>query len=176
MQGELREKKLKTLNLYEFAPPEGLTGRVHFQSWGRIFDLTIRDEHLGVTPICSLDYPWDAYSFTVANWSLVEELWPNPHREQEETGEGLPRALPVPASNSEEVPALVTRQDWLNVYLAAPGRRDELSASYRGITAASIAINLLMAKDPTIEGGAYKPRVIERRLENIFPPQPRRQR
>ena len=83
---ELREQETTgaTLDhLYETAPPEGITRRVHFQSWGKLFDLTVRDECLIVEPNCALDYPWDAYSFTVANWSLVEELWPNPNRQDQ---------------------------------------------------------------------------------------------
>jgi hypothetical protein len=73
-----------TAFLYEHAPPEGITGRVHRESWepGRVFSLTIKDGHLSVLSNCSLDYPWDAYSFTVANWSLVDELWP-PRPQQE---------------------------------------------------------------------------------------------
>jgi hypothetical protein len=63
--------------LYEHAPPEGITQRVNFQSWGSIFGLLISDGHLVVEPKCALDYPWDAYSFTTANWSLVNELWPS---------------------------------------------------------------------------------------------------
>ena len=41
---------------------------------GRHARFTVRDGMLIVEPNCGLDYPWDAYSFTVANWSLVEEL------------------------------------------------------------------------------------------------------
>jgi hypothetical protein len=64
--------------LYEHAPREGITRRVDRESWGRVFSLTIEDGALNVLPNCSLDYPWDAYSFTIANWWLVDELWPPP--------------------------------------------------------------------------------------------------
>src|SRR5262249_2711614 len=77
---EVREEMDRaTAFLYEHAPPQGLTGRVHRESWepGRVFSLTIEDGALNVLPNCSLDYPWDAYSFTIANWSLVDELWPS---------------------------------------------------------------------------------------------------
>ena len=71
-----REKRATLDHLYEVAPPEGVTGRVNFQSWERMFRLRIDDGRLIVEPGCPLDYPWDAYSFTIANWSLINELWP----------------------------------------------------------------------------------------------------
>src|SRR5262245_34627170 len=43
-----------------------------------MFRLRIDDGRLIVEPRCSLDYPWDAYSFTIANLSLINELWPPP--------------------------------------------------------------------------------------------------
>jgi hypothetical protein len=76
---EMREAMDRaTAVLYEHAPPQGLTERVHRESWepGRVFSLTIEEGRLNVLPNRALDYPWDAYSFTIANWSLVNELWP----------------------------------------------------------------------------------------------------
>ena len=69
-------------HLYEFAPSEGITERVQFQHWDAdsVFCLTIRDGYLIIEPNCALDYPWDAYRFTVANWPLVQARWPNPNR------------------------------------------------------------------------------------------------
>jgi hypothetical protein len=66
------------------APPEGITGRVHRESWepGRVFSLTIKDDCLNVLPNCALDYPWTDYSFPIANWWMVDKLWP-PKAEQE---------------------------------------------------------------------------------------------
>jgi hypothetical protein len=61
---------------YEVVPPEGITALVHFESWDGLFRLAIRDGHLVVESNYSLDYPWDAYSFTIANWWMVDELWP----------------------------------------------------------------------------------------------------
>ena len=80
---ELQNKKaagVVMFHVYKSAPPEGITRLIHFQEWGRLFDLMVRDECLIVEPIGFLEYPDDAYSFTIANWSLVEEMWPNPNR------------------------------------------------------------------------------------------------
>jgi hypothetical protein len=41
-----------------------------------VFSLTIENGRLGVLSNCALDYPWDAYSFTIVNWWMVDELWP----------------------------------------------------------------------------------------------------
>src|SRR5262249_39150672 len=71
-----REKRATLDHLYEVAPPEGITGHVNFQSWERMFRLRIDDGCLIVEPGCPLDYPWDAYSFTIVNRSLINELWP----------------------------------------------------------------------------------------------------
>jgi hypothetical protein len=65
-------------HLYEVAPPEGITGRVDFQSWEWMFYLRIDKGRLIVESRRPLDFPWDAYSFTIANWSLINELWPPP--------------------------------------------------------------------------------------------------
>jgi hypothetical protein len=75
---EERQEQLAAMleHLYERAPPEGITDRVHCESWERVFELSIRDGQLIVVPRCALDFPWDAYSFSVANWELVHEFWP----------------------------------------------------------------------------------------------------
>jgi hypothetical protein len=78
-QEEIREAiDRATAVLYEHAPPQGLTGCVHRESWepGRVFSLTIENDRLSVLPNCALDYPWTDYSFTIANWWMVDELWP----------------------------------------------------------------------------------------------------
>jgi hypothetical protein len=64
----------------EAIPPKGATFPVHPESWGagKILDLSIRDGELVVTPECGLDYSWDAYSFTVPDWSNALSLWPAP--------------------------------------------------------------------------------------------------
>jgi hypothetical protein len=41
-----------------------------------VFSLTIKDDRLNVLPNCALDHPWTDYSFTIANWWMVDELWP----------------------------------------------------------------------------------------------------
>ena len=192
---ELREQETTgaTLDhLYETAPPEGITRRVHFQSWGKLFDLTVRDECLIVEPNCALDYPWDAYSFTVANWSLVEELWPNPNRARSD--------LSAPASKPEDPPApsatavaiggslgvtqavqtlaaagsvtasKVERDEWLNKYLTEE-RQVDLSMRHNKITSAAIDLHALMLKDPTVQAYAHA-RNIERHptVRKLFPP------
>jgi hypothetical protein len=61
---------------YEVCPPGGITQPVNPQSWGgRLFDLMIQDGRLIVTPCCSLDWPWEAYSFSIANPVVINELW-----------------------------------------------------------------------------------------------------
>jgi hypothetical protein len=172
-EDELQDKEFTAVvmfHVYRFAPPEGVTERVPFQWWdaGSVLCLTIRDEHLIIEPNWELDYPWDAYSFTVVNWSLVEELWPNPNRTK-------PDVL-LPALESEDPPPLsaapimVTQQEWWDTYLT-PETKAKLAVEYKNITKASEAINLLMENDATIKGAAYRPRVIENRLRehNIFP-------
>jgi hypothetical protein len=73
-----KEMDRATAFLYKHAPSQGITEHVHRESWdaGAIFHLSIRDGHLIVEPRCSLDYPWDAYSFIIANRWVVDELWP----------------------------------------------------------------------------------------------------
>jgi hypothetical protein len=67
-----------TAFLYEHAPPEGITRHVHRESWdhGQVFSLTIENGRLSIRSNCAFDYPWDAYSFTIVNWWMVNELWP----------------------------------------------------------------------------------------------------
>jgi hypothetical protein len=66
----------------DFQVRDGPGGRVHWQAWERVFTLTPQDGHLIVEPCCGLDYPWDAYSFTIANPLVVDELWPPTHHLQ----------------------------------------------------------------------------------------------
>jgi hypothetical protein len=65
---------------YSTTPPEGVTLSVDPQSWEGVLLLRIRDKSLVIEPGCNFDYPWDAYSFSIADWSLIEQLWPNPNR------------------------------------------------------------------------------------------------
>jgi hypothetical protein len=74
--GEADGVVLDRYHLYETAPPEGIIERAPYTAWGRFFHLSIHGEQLVIEPDCALDYPWDAYSFIIANWSLVAELWP----------------------------------------------------------------------------------------------------
>jgi hypothetical protein len=64
--------------LYEASPAGGITAAVDPQSWDapRVFALAIRDGHLLVEPQCSLDFPWQAYSFSISNPVVIDELWP----------------------------------------------------------------------------------------------------
>jgi len=55
-------------------PAGGITKPVDPQSWGRVCDLSIRGHHLVIEPICGFDFPWDAYSFSVANLAAVPKL------------------------------------------------------------------------------------------------------
>jgi len=98
--------------LSSFTPPKGEAGRVHFDGWGPAFALVIKGGKLVVEPRCALDYPWDAYSFTVANWPIIDELWPTkptppatapahapapaPEVAQPRTSDALPRRKPGP--------------------------------------------------------------------------------
>jgi len=68
----LQPDKLKV----DFQVRDGPGGRVHWQAWERVFTLTPQDGHLIVEPRCALDHPWDAYSFTIANGSVIGALWP----------------------------------------------------------------------------------------------------
>jgi len=92
-----------TAFLYEHAPPEGIKARVGYQSWDGVFRLRITEdnEHLVIEPNCSLEYPWDAYSFTIANWSLVNELW------RPRVMTFVPPAAPVMEASSPTAPAVV---------------------------------------------------------------------
>jgi hypothetical protein len=87
---------------YSTTPPEGVTLPVDSQSWEHILLLRIRGERLVIEPGCALDYPWNAYSFTVANWSLVEELWPNPNRVRPDLAVPAPKPEDLPASAREK--------------------------------------------------------------------------
>jgi hypothetical protein len=169
---ELRAKQSTgaTLDhLYETTPPEGLTGRVHFQAWDTLFDLTICDGHLIVTPSCTLDYPWEAYSFTVANWSYVQELWPV------ERPVAAPSTASVaisteqsPSRSSDPPPAVkVKRRAWIEAYLTED-RKTELANKYSTVGTAAAAIHKTMQVDPTVE--PYRTaRIIEPHLDGLFP-------
>jgi hypothetical protein len=135
---------------YEVAPPEGITGHVHPQSWERVFTLRIKEGHLVVEPRCGLDYPWDAYSFTIANWSVVNELWPPLVRTF------VPPAVPV-MDTSPTVPATVApaleiepapkmpQLAWVKDYLTKE-KKDELSTKYDQVTKAAEAVFEAMKK------------------------------
>ncbi len=57
--------------------PDAIDARVHYDSWGMLFGLRIQDDgRLVVIPTGSVDHPWPAYSFTVANPKIVHKLWP----------------------------------------------------------------------------------------------------
>jgi hypothetical protein len=68
----LQADKLKV----DFQVRDGPGGPVHWQAWERDFTLSIQDGHLVVEPRCALDHAWDAYSFTIANGSVIGALWP----------------------------------------------------------------------------------------------------
>ena len=61
-------------------PPEGVILSINPQSWEQMLLLRIREGKLVIEPGGNMIYPWNACSFAIANWSLVEELWPNPNR------------------------------------------------------------------------------------------------
>jgi hypothetical protein len=64
--------------LYEASPAGGITVAVHPQSWDApgVLALAIVGSHLVVEPQCSLDFPWQAYSFSISNPVVIDELWP----------------------------------------------------------------------------------------------------
>jgi hypothetical protein len=75
--GAAKGAVLEMFHVYETSPPEGITERVHYQDWGRLLNLLISDdERLIVELEPAFEYPESAYSFTIANWSSVAELWP----------------------------------------------------------------------------------------------------
>ena len=116
---ELRERNAAMLDhLYERAPPEGVTGRIYFESWkpNRVFDLTIKDGHLVVMWNCPLDYPWEAYSFSIANWSVVHELWPPPA-----ASASSPQPAPKPA---QAVPQPPNPDDKASAWVEATMQKD----------------------------------------------------
>jgi hypothetical protein len=55
----------------EIAPPGGITAPVNPQSWDRVFVMAIRDGYLVIEPLCSLDFPWQFYSFSISNWEVA---------------------------------------------------------------------------------------------------------
>jgi hypothetical protein len=76
--------------LYERSPPGGITGAVDPSKWDvpGVFSLAIIDGHLVIEPQCSLDFPWQSYSFWISNPVVINELFPAPAA-----------ANPTPASN-----------------------------------------------------------------------------
>jgi hypothetical protein len=63
--------------LYDVAPPGGISEIVDRQSWGRVLDLVVRGNQLVVEPLRGLDYPWNVYTFTIANPEVIDTLWPS---------------------------------------------------------------------------------------------------
>jgi hypothetical protein len=62
---------------YETVGAGGITAAVNPQSWdGGVFALVIEDGRLIIKPRCDLGFPWDAYSFSISNWVVVDQLWP----------------------------------------------------------------------------------------------------
>jgi hypothetical protein len=62
--------------LHEFSSAGGTTAAVDPQSWDNVFGLSLRGGRLVVEPLCSLDYPWQAYSFSISNPVAIDHLWP----------------------------------------------------------------------------------------------------
>jgi hypothetical protein len=70
-------EELRALDfLHEVSPPGGITAAVDPQSWDSVLRLSIRDGRLVVEPLCSLDFPWVAYSFSISNPVAIDHLWP----------------------------------------------------------------------------------------------------
>jgi hypothetical protein len=98
---------LEMWHVYETAPPEGITDRVHGQDWGRLLNLLVcDDERLIVELDSTFEYPESAYSFTVANWPLVAELWPQNSPAVPPTAITPATAPLVPEPKSPAEPAL----------------------------------------------------------------------
>lgn len=75
---ELKAKQAgKDLDFLYEASPTGGTAAVDPQSWGRVLALAIKDGHLIVEPLCGLEFPWRAYSFSISNPVVIEHLWPD---------------------------------------------------------------------------------------------------
>jgi len=170
--------------LYEHAPPEGITDRVHYQSWERLFTLSIRGGHLVVEPIAALDYPWDAYSFTIANWSVINEKWPPRVMTFVPPAVLIEPASPianVPTAPVEETPASKTdpstkmsRLEWTKEHLTK-NRKGELSKKYDEVSKATAEVFDVMKADPRVK--PYKnPRTFERHLAEFFPTKRRKPR
>jgi hypothetical protein len=139
---------------YNTTPPEGVTLPVDPQSWEGILLLRIRSGKLVIEPGCAFDYPWDAYSFSIANWSLVEELWPNPNRVRSDPPAPAPKSedLPVPSTTVPE-PALepkMRRSDWIEAYLTKE-KGKELVDKYDRVGKAAEAVNYTMEADPKVD-------------------------
>jgi hypothetical protein len=146
-------------HLYDYAPPEGVTQRIHFHSWGRIFDLAIVNGRLIIIVLCALDYPWDACSFTVANRSVVSELW----------RAKAPLAPPAPAPAPAAPPRMLPTKKWLAAI-------EETHPQERGETAAAYARRLaqLQDKDPRPEH-VLEPTTIVREQRRLREQERRRQ-
>jgi hypothetical protein len=163
-----------TAFLYEHAPREGITAGVHWQSWDAIFGLSVEGERLIVTRKCSLDYPWDAYSFSIAEGWLVDKLWPPKPpvpaaSAAPSTSEFMPTHAPE-APAPEIAPAAVPKMrqsDYVRGFLkdlvADARRKDKFVLEYDEIGKGCTAINEIMKGDSKAD--AYKdPRAIERYL------------
>jgi hypothetical protein len=116
----------------DFQVRDGPGGRVHWQAWERVFTLGIREDgHLVVEPCCALDYPMDAYSFTIANPAAVGDLWPEPPRvDPLQAGAfmlgGLDFATPTLKTERKPVP-----QQWFDAALKRhPRAANESHAAY----------------------------------------------
>jgi hypothetical protein len=163
---------------YGTTPRKGVTSLVDSQSWDSILLLRIRGEKLVIEPGCAFDYPWGAYNFTIANWSLVEELWPNPRRldppaPAPETAPPSPPVEPETAPLSppveSEVAPKVSREDWIYQYLTEDRQKD-LVKRHNHKSAATREMYNAMRKDPRVEPYA-RARNIERHplVQKLFP-------
>jgi hypothetical protein len=107
--------------LYETSPAGGTTAAVDPQSWDvpGVLTLAIRDGHLVVEPQCSLDFPWQAYSFSISNLVVIDELWPLA------ASKPAP-ALPVAPGNPMERPPsgadMITHLEWAYLQLLTTNR------------------------------------------------------
>jgi hypothetical protein len=149
-------------NFYETVPPEGITQRVSFQAWGRLLDLSINGKQLVVEPGCALDYPWDAYSFAIANWSLVAELWPSRPTPSvsppvEPTVDPLvepePKVKPTSPTVSEPLPVLEP--------IAEPARAEPEPVVQPTIEPEPMSEPLAAPKKGRRPGGGAKPKLTE---------------
>jgi hypothetical protein len=167
----------------DFRFRNGPSGRIHYQSWELMLTLSINKEgQLVVEPTGNLGYPWNAYpwdacSFTIANWSVINELWPPRVMTFVPPAVPIKPAAPIanaptapvteaPASKTDP-PTKISQSKWAKDYLTKD-KKGELSKNHDQVSKAADEVFNAMKADSRVT--PYKnARSLERHLAGIFP-------